>query len=782
MAAVWFQVRADARRRWRAWLLLAVLASLAGAAVMASLAGARRTDSAFDRFLEWSNASDATVFTGAAPLDVDAVRALPEVASAVEARFVWMVGANGVSDLDPVYSDEEAVSLVDRPKVLEGRRPDPDRADEAAISPAGARLTGLGVGDTVTLTALAPEQLEEAFSGGNPEPSGPTVRFTIVGVEASQGGFIQDASLHLTPAFGRRYGEEVATIPFGVVDLERGQADVASFSAGVQRVSRGEQVQVDATADTTREVNRSIDIQATALRLFAALAAVTGLVTLAQALGRQASFQAPDQGVLRALGTTGPQLLAVAALRSLAIGLTAAGLAVAGALAASPHVLFGLAREVEPSPGTSFDGAVLGAGALALVLLTVVSGVLPAWRATRREPGVEQSAAGVAMGPSRAVAALSRGGLPPSAVVGVRMALEPGRGRGAISTRTALAGTTLSLAALVTALTFAASLHHLFDTPRLYGWNWDAVVGSPFDEDTTERIVPRLTDNEAVAEFSLVSYAEVQVAGVRVRAFGFDTVQGSVLPPVVDGREPRGADEIVAGTKTLRQVERSVGDQLELRAGDEVRTMRVVGRGVLPSLGEGDEGGLGEGVFVTAEGLRQLVSEVPTNLYAVRWEPGARPAVRELREFGLQTASPPKGVADFNRVDDLPVVLSALLVVVAAGTLAHTLVTGVRRRRRDLAILKTLGFMRRQVWATVGWQSTTVVGVALVCGVPLGVAGGRWLWRYFADELGTVPQPVTPALALLLLVAATLVAANLLAALPGRSAARTQPALALRSE
>ena len=782
MGAVWFRLRADARRRWRAWLLLTVLVGLAGGAVLASVAGARRTDSAFDRFLAWSGSTDAVVFTGAAPLDVEAIRALPEVEEAGEARFAWMVGENGVSDLDPIYMvDDGGAARFERPKVLAGRRPDPRRAEEAAITPVGARLTGLGVGDTVALTGLAPEQLEEAFSGGNPEPAGPTVRFRIVGVEAYQSEFIQDASLHLTPAFGRRYGEQVATIPSIGVRLERRAADVPSFAAGVQRVSGGEQVQVDATAEAAREVNRSVDIQAVALRLFAALAAVAGVVILSQALGREASFLAPDQWVLRALGTTRPQLLAVAALRSLAIGVVGAAVAVAVAVLVSPHVLFGLARDVEPSPGTSFDRLVVATGVVVLLLVVVVAGVVPAWRASRSELALDRSEAGTAA-PSRAVAVLSRAGMSPSAVTGVRMALEPGRGRAAVPTRTALVGTTLSLAALVTALTFGASLHNLFDTPRLYGWNWDAVVGSPFDEDTTERIVPMLTDNEAVGEFSLVSYAEVQLEGVRLRALGFDTAQGSVLPPVVQGREPRRPDEIVVGAKTLRQLGRSVGDRVEVRAGDEVATMRIIGRGVLPALGEGDEGGLGEGAFVTSEGLRRLVAEVPTNLYAVRWEPGSRAPVDELREFGLTTAAPPKGVADFNRVDDLPVVLSALLVLVAAGTLAHTLVTGVKRRRRDLAILKTLGFVRRQVWATVGWQSTTVVGVALVCGVPLGLAGGRWLWRYFADELGTVPHPVTPLMAVLLLVAVTLVGANVLAALPGRSAARTHPALVLRSE
>lgn len=227
MTAAWFRMSGDARRRWRSWLALALLAGFAAGVVMASLVAAQRADSAFDRFRKWSNAADIQLFTGAAPLDVEAVRALPEVAAAVDARFVWMVGESGESILDPVYTSGAALTEVDRPKVLAGRSPHPDRAGEAAISPVAARETGLRVGSTVTLRALAPDQLELAFSGENPEPAGPTVTLHIVGIEAIQTEFIQDLALHLTPAFGQLYGDSVATIPLLAVKLERGEADLA---------------------------------------------------------------------------------------------------------------------------------------------------------------------------------------------------------------------------------------------------------------------------------------------------------------------------------------------------------------------------------------------------------------------------------------------------------------------------------------------------------------------------------------------------------------------------
>ena len=745
---------------------------------MASVAAAQRADSAFDRFRQSSNAADIQLFTGAAPLDVAAIRALPEVAAAVDAWFVWMVGESGESILDPVYTSGAGFTEVDRPKVLAGRRPHPDRADEAAISPVAARDTGLGVGSTVTLRALAPEQLELAFSGDNPEPAGPTVTLQIVGIEAMQTEFIQDRAIHLTPAFGQLYGDRVATIPTMAVKLERGEADLASFTAGLQRISPG--AHFDASTDVAAEISRSVHIQAMALRLFATLAGLAALVIVSQALVLEAFVHRSDDIVLRSLGMTRRQLLGIAALRSGTVAVAASVVGVAVAVIVSPLMLFGLAREIEPSPGVSLDVTTLSIGVLVLAVLTVVGGTLPAWKTIRAAGHGERSLAG-----KWTVGTAVRLGASPSALAGLRMALQRGAGRSAVPARATLVGTTLSLAALTAALTFGASLRHLSATPELYGWNWDAVVGSPFDTDVTDRVIPALSASPAVGEFSSVNFAELQMEGTRMRAFGFDTVRGDVLPPVIEGREPRAPDEIVIGTKSLRAVGRSLGQAVNVAAGDRAVPLTIVGRGVIPAMGESDEGGLGEGAFLTSEGLRRLVPEAPTNLFPVRYSAGVEPgpdALKGFEDFGVQTAEPPIGITDLARIDDLPGILSGLLVLVAAATLSHTLITTVRQRRRDLAILKTLGFERRQVWSTVAWQATALVLAALTVAVPGGIAGGRWLWTLFADDLGIVPAPVVPLVAVVILLPAGLVVTNLIAVLPGRSAAATHPALVLRSE
>lgn len=50
----------------------------------------------------------------------------------------------------------------------------------------------------------------------------------------------------------------------------------------------------------------------------------------------------------------------------------------------------------------------------------------------------------------------------------------------------------------------------------------------------------------------------------------------------------------------------------------------------------------------------------------------------------------------------------ALLLGLVGGV---ALTAGVRRRRRDLAVLKALGFTRSQLRAVVAWQASALAGV-----------------------------------------------------------------------
>lgn len=106
----------------------------------------------------------------------------------------------------------------------------------------------------------------------------------------------------------------------------------------------------------------------------------------------------------------------------------------------------------------------------------------------------------------------------------------------------------------------------------------------------------------------------------------------------------------------------------------------------------------------------------------------------------------------------------------------------MRAGRRDLAVLKTLGFVRRQVHATVRWQASVMVAVGLIPGVPLGIAVGRWIWRLAVRSTGALVEPVMALSLLTAAVATALLLANLIAAIPAQTAGRTHAADILRSE
>ena len=85
-----------------------------------------------------------------------------------------------------------------------------------------------------------------------------------------------------------------------------------------------------------------------------------------------------------------------------------------------------------------------------------------------------------------------------------------------------------------------------------------------------------------------------------------------------------------------------------------------------------------------------------------------------------------------------------------------------------------------QTSGTQGLSGSVAAGT--VVGVPLGIALGRYLWDLFAGQIGVVPEPSVPGRTVVLVVLGALVAANLVAALPGRAAARTPAAALLRAE
>jgi ABC-type antimicrobial peptide transport system permease subunit len=140
----------------------------------------------------------------------------------------------------------------------------------------------------------------------------------------------------------------------------------------------------------------------------------------------------------------------------------------------------------------------------------------------------------------------------------------------------------------------------------------------------------------------------------------------------------------------------------------------------------------------------------------------------------------PTNLVNFGQAVDFPLLLSITLAIFGAATLAHLLFVSVGRRRRQFALVKVLGFTRRQVRAAMYWQAITVSFVGVVFGVPLGIVVGKLIWRDFASSAGAVPFAVVPGASVTYLALAIVAAALALATIPAILGARIHPAAALR--
>jgi hypothetical protein len=521
-----------------------------------------------------------------------------------------------------------------------------------------------------------------------------------------------------------------------------------------------------------------------ALWVFAGVAALAGLVAITIVLSREISLTAADQTTQSALGLTRLQRIAVGVFQAVPVALGGAVLAAVGAALASPLFPIGVARRAEPDPGLRIDWTVLAVGIVAVVVAILLIAFLAALRTTRTRQAVRLLA-----GPSVTfVAAASRIGVTPVAANGVRMALEPGRGPTNVPIRSAILGVVFGVLGVVAVWMFASSLDHLVATPARYGWTWD-FAAVPDDPSVVGPQTPLLHEPGlgAVAE---VDTLNVQLDSRPVNAWGFRSVRGAIGPEIVTGRAPRSPDEIALGGATFDELNKKIGDTVRGEGPDGSHTYRIVGRAVFPRLDSPQP--LANGAVLTSEGLSALVDPRNTSngtpYLVFRLAPGARIAAAERQVAATPQVERPFGPsvpveADrLRQVGWLPITLATLLGLLALLAVAHVLVTSVRRRRPELAVLKALGFTRRQVRGTVAWQATTLATVGLVVGIPAGLVVGSLVWRVVAEGLGVATTASIPTLAVLLTIPGVIILVNLAAYLPGRNAARTRPAVALRTE
>jgi ABC-type antimicrobial peptide transport system permease subunit len=486
------------------------------------------------------------------------------------------------------------------------------------------------------------------------------------------------------------------------------------------------------------------------------------------------------------------------------------GAIVAGALLAavvavllSPLAPLGPVRPVYPYPGIDFDWTVIGIGVAVLVVGLSVIALLLGWLgAPHSERRREYRSTGHVSRLARFTAGI---GLPAPAVTGARFALEPGGQRDPVPVRSAILGAALAVVAVVATVTFGASLSSLVSHPALYGWNWDYVLISGGDIPRAH-VTSLLEHDRYVSQWSGVYTSDFYIDGQALPVLGENPGTG-VAPPVLSGHGLESTDQVVLGALTLAQLHKVVGDTVEVTSGSSpAHRLRIVGTAAMPVLGS--NGGTHLEMATGAILASQLLPSVDRNPFdnpvtgpnavLIRLKNGYEPstelhsleqiahATSNTANFGVTVEGVqefrPAEIVNYRSLGDTPVFLGAGLAAAAIAALALTLVASVRRRRRDLAVLKTLGFTKGQLAVTIAWQSTIVALIGTIVGVPVGIALGRWLWDLFARDIHAVPAPSVPVVLIAVITLGAILLANVVAAAPGRYAARTSTAVLLRAE
>ncbi len=801
MTATALAARSELRRRPATLIGLTLIVALVTGVVLATVAGARRTSTVVDRFLEATASRDIGAF--AITLGTGRMVDGPELIGRIDRRIEALPGVTDVGtsvgyptgasdefDLVVVASpDDSTYRTIDRPLLLEGRMPAltaPD--DEVAINDAAGALLGVGLGDVIHAPTFSPDDCaglaNDVFLGFN----GPSLALRVVGRvrvgddlrgELATSGPIAIAS----PRFIDRHGVDVcATVAVAAARTVPGGPTVGEVQAIVDEEMTGLEKGLVATVEEDfAGTARSGVVSVTAvLVLVAAVAAAAGLVAVAQAIRRQSVAGASTSQALRSLGLSQREralVVATPAIVSVTVGV-AVGVGMAWLL--SPAFPPSLARPLEPTPGRRIDGLVLLGGSC---LLAAAGG---AWSVVAARRAGASPQASPPPRPSRAVALAARLGWRPPSMVGLRLAFESGPAATRVPSRSAQTGIAAGVLGMVAVLVVASSTDAAIADPIRYGWSWSAMPDVEVDD--SEALLATLASEPMVSAAARLVGGAVEVEGQRLQGHAVEDMVGTTALVIAEGRNPADDGEIALGGASLGALDVSIGDVVRVEGDDGVeRQLTVVGRAVLPIVNDTTNPGSGAALTVTA--LNDLTRGGTEDNLVVTYAPGVDPRAAEQRlgDAGLTYsgyAKPqiPGRLLNLDEARATFAALAAFLALLGVVGLTHALAVSGSRRRVDFAVLRAMGFVRRQVRLSVGWQAVAVVAMGCAIGAPLGFVTGRLVWRTVVADLHMVEGVSSPLWAAAATVAAALLLGAVLAVVPGVLAAKHRPAELLRTE
>lgn len=791
MITIWS--RYELRTRWRSLVVLALLIALSTGTFMAAVAGSRRGRTALDRLNEVTLPATVAVLPNQPDFDWDAIRALP----GVEALTTFVVGGFGIDDV-PAERQSDVIGFppaddavwrsIEQPVVLDGRLPDPTRADEVVVSERFASTWNRPTGSTVTLHLSTPEQVDQSLDGDPGPPAGPTIEATVVGVirspwfsdtaDARYGFLIPSPGLFAANP-DNFLGTTNAQYINALVRLDSGAGGIGRFQERLAQATGRDDIDVWDLGEQANHTRSVTGFEANALLAFALAAAIASVVLVGQSITRYGARTFGEVEVLRTMGLRQRAQSVITALGPTTAAIPGSLIGAVAAVSVAGRFPIGTAAALEPDPGRHIDWTVLGSMVVIVPCAVAIASVV----ASRRMAGRRVAHRGVR---KRTPSAIAR--LPIPAAIGAHLAFDPGAGRRGVPVRPALAGAIVGIAGVVGALTFSAGVTDATSGYARFGQLYDmaaffGVNGTDFSP--AAETLGHAADDPDVTGVIDSPMDVIDSGKTAISTFAFDPIGDPIDVALLDGRLPSRGNEIALAPRSAEALGVGVGDTIPVTEHDSTGTLTVTGIAFVPISPHND---YATGGWLTREGFDARFTGFKFHLGFIQVAPGADPeAVAERLDpsgmiYQQGPVFPPREQSELREIRRLPLALAAFLAVLALGAVGHMLATTAKVRQRELVVMRALGMTRGQSRLAIVTQSGLVAAVGCLAGIPLGVAVGRTLWRVVADN--TPIQFVAPTAWAVVALTPVLawIAANLLAMWPAHQVASRSVGETLREE
>ncbi len=653
MTASWLWARADLRRRWRSWVVLGILAGISVGLACAGLAGARRTAEAGPRYIRATHLPDAAVLANDPAFDGRKraeVAHLPDVTGDYPflVPFALQTGQPKGLETGLVPTAERSTWLAG--VVIEGREPNPARADEIIVNENVRKRFGLDIGSTMTLVQHTPgpnDGLPPALIPKGNANINQTMR--VVGISKST-----DNELDSMPSVGfyRKYRRNLVGVTNQFIDLKPGADAYLRFENGVQKVL-GHPVNV-VDAEELFGIRKSADIaniERGGLLLFAFAVLLGAGALVGQALVRAVSAGAADLPTWRAIGADRRIVVRALILPTVVTAAVGAVTVVLVAIGLSSRFPIGATRKIELTPGVHADWPVLLIGAVGLIVAVLAAAWVTAEVRIRRQVRERSQLSALA----RLATSVD---LPPSLLIGSRLAVEPGRGRRAVPVRSAMIGAIVGVLGVVGCLTFRAGLSDTINDPARSGIKWDYTLAST--SPVTKDVRGVIAEDAAVSSALDAFWARaVRMNGRPIPTFGTERFKGRMDLVIVDGRAPEGLGEMALAPTTMKALHAHIGQTIKVGIGSG-HSMRVVGSAFMPATSHTD---YDESAWMSRKALERALPpvderdpEYAEDWVLVRFRPGADVQAAQKR----LSASFGGGSEKFKAPAELPVAVGTL--------------------------------------------------------------------------------------------------------------------------